>query len=49
MYNPLNEDIMFQDRDLRVARITLPRRDKVAARAGRRWWRQSRPETPRGR
>ena len=39
MYNPLNEDFMFQEMKTRTDACASARTEDVAARAGRRWWR----------
>ena len=48
MYSPLNEDFMFQEIKNRKEELSRPRREDIAARVGRRWWRRTRVAAPRG-
>ena len=41
MYSPLNEDYMFEEMKTRTDAMRRPRREDIAARAGRRWWRRT--------
>jgi hypothetical protein len=41
MYSPLNEDLMFQEMKNRTESLIRPRREDIAVRAGRRWWRRA--------
>jgi hypothetical protein len=41
MYSPLNEEYLFQEMKDRTDSLRRPRREDIAARAGRRWWRRS--------
>ena len=41
MYSPLNEDYMFEEMKHRTDSLRRPRREDIAARAGRRWWRRA--------
>jgi hypothetical protein len=41
MYSPLNEEFMFEEMKQRADAIRRPRREEIAARTGRRWWRRT--------
>ena len=42
MYSPLNEDFMFEEMKNRTdGMIRRARKEDIAARAGRRWWRRA--------
>jgi hypothetical protein len=41
MYSPLNEDFMFEEMKTRTDVMRRARKEDIAARAGRRWWRRA--------
>ena len=41
MYSPLNEDFMFEEMKTRTDGMRRVRKEDVAARAGRRFWRRA--------